>query len=251
MKCRKHYFQTTICTAAAVLMFAGANVAQADTTTSDNLTTDSPAVSAILNDMLQYMPNVSYDELEQSVAFESQASQMSPLDVAEAARQEMFANQMPVANSGAEQTANITPITPKYVGDLLWTPAHTLFVQHGHSAMYTAKDQIIESTPEAGVHLLTRKKMKVSKTAYNLKVNTTQTKRNAAVARSKKFVRRAYNYNFALNKDSNGSKMNCSQLVWAAYISSAAKIDLDGTGGPGVYPLDITASSYTSKYHTY
>lgn len=41
--------------------------------------------------------------------------------------------------------------------------------------------------------------------------------------------------------------MNCSQLVWVAYME-AAGIDLDSNGGPGVYPYDIRDSSYTVTY---
>ncbi|MBP3222518.1 MAG: hypothetical protein J6M18_01135 [Actinomycetaceae bacterium] len=51
---------------------------------------------------------------------------------------------------------------------------------------------------------------------------------------------------FAFNKTANG-KMNCSQLVWAAYKTTSG-IDLDADGGNGVYPRDIKNSKWTYTY---
>ncbi len=63
-------------------------------------------------------------------------------------------------------------------------------------------------------------------------------------------LNKPYNIYFATNKKPYGKKMNCSQLVWAAYKNSA-KVDLDGNGGPGVYPKDIVKSSKTKTWRTY
>lgn len=46
-----------------------------------------------------------------------------------------------------------------------------------------------------------------------------------------------------------GTTMNCSQLVWAAYMKSL-NVDLDGNGGNGVYPGDIRDSPHTITYQT-
>ncbi|MBP3222386.1 MAG: hypothetical protein J6M18_00455 [Actinomycetaceae bacterium] len=73
------------------------------------------------------------------------------------------------------------------------------------------------------------------------KASLIQANRNKAANRAKTYVGRAYNLKgFAFNKTANG-KMNCSQLVWAAY-KTATGIDLDGDGGHGVYPRDIKKS---------
>lgn len=58
-----------------------------------------------------------------------------------------------------------------------------------------------------------------------------------------------YNSNFAFNKTVRDSKYNCSQLVWASYMN-AGNLNLDGNGGPGVYPTNIRDSPYTTTYAT-
>ena len=81
-------------------------------------------------------------------------------------------------------------------------------------------------------------------------VKTTTASRNKAAGHAyKKLRNKSYNLNFAFNKSTTSSKMNCSQLVWAAYKAST-KIDLDGNGGPGVYPYNIKDSSKTKTYKT-
>nr|WP_300336873.1 hypothetical protein [Actinomyces sp.] len=58
-----------------------------------------------------------------------------------------------------------------------------------------------------------------------------------------------YNYKFFDNKELNPSHLNCSQLVWLAYKKGAG-IDIDGDGGPGVYPGDILESPLAHHYYT-
>lgn len=58
-----------------------------------------------------------------------------------------------------------------------------------------------------------------------------------------------YNTKFFDNKQLNPSHLNCSQLVWLAYKKGAG-LDLDGNGGPGVYPRDFLKSSLAHHYYT-
>lgn len=81
-------------------------------------------------------------------------------------------------------------------------------------------------------------------------VKTSQTKRNKAGSHAYNKLRgKKYSANFAVNKKTGSTKMNCSQLVWAAYKASV-KIDLDGNGGLGVYPYNIKDSKHTHIYKT-
>ncbi|WP_050773454.1 MULTISPECIES: YiiX/YebB-like N1pC/P60 family cysteine hydrolase [Brevibacterium] len=81
-------------------------------------------------------------------------------------------------------------------------------------------------------------------------MKTSQTKRNKAGSYAYNKLRgKKYSANFAVNKKTGSAKMNCSQLVWAAYKASV-KIDLDGNGGLGVYPYNIKDSKHTHIYKT-
>ncbi|WP_162803085.1 hypothetical protein [Ornithinimicrobium avium] len=58
----------------------------------------------------------------------------------------------------------------------------------------------------------------------------------------------AYRKVFWDNKYYTG-KMNCSQLVWAAYKKQG--IDVDNNGGKGVYPRNIRDDNDTVSYKSY
>lgn len=60
-----------------------------------------------------------------------------------------------------------------------------------------------------------------------------------------------YDYNPTFNKiDNFDGRLNCSELVWRAYWNGGKGIDLDGGNKlkPGVFPRDIIASPYLSRY---
>ena len=88
------------------------------------------------------------------------------------------------------------------------------------------------------------------KSAQIMNVEIDQKKKDAAADYADQhLLGKGYNLNFAFNKDPHGSTMNCSQLVWVAF-KEGADVDLDGNGGPGVYPYDIRDSELTSGYQT-
>ena len=62
-------------------------------------------------------------------------------------------------------------------------------------------------------------------------------------------LERPYSINFAVNKGMNPHRLNCSQLVWFAYMR-ATGTDIDGNGGMGVYPKDLTVGSLPYNYKT-
>ena len=153
------------------------------------------------------------------------------------------------ALSSGEAKRNIKVGSARNKGDVVYTPAKTAGYNHGHSGIYYSKTVLVEA-PGLG------KKSKatgqgsflVAKGAHKQYVKTTSANRNRAANKAYNSYRgKSYNSNFANNKKTNSAKMNCSQLVWAAYKSTSG-IDLDGNGGPGVYPGNIRDSSRTVTY---
>lgn len=119
-------------------------------------------------------------------------------------------------------------------------------MNHGHTGIYYSTRTIVEA-PGTGKksRSASAKTLPVGKGAVKQYVKTSQAKRTAAANYAYTNLRgKAYNVNFAFNKDRYGAKMNCSQLVWAAYIIKT-RIDLDGNGGFGVCPYNIKDSKYT------
>lgn len=135
------------------------------------------------------------------------------------------------------------------VGDVFWSPASTLFIQHGHSGIYYSMTTVIEA-PGTGQNSRATSplKLQVGSGAQKQVVETTQANRNAAANYAFNYLlNKPYNMNFANNKYVPASSYNCSQLVWGA-DKKATGIDLDSNGGYGVYPADIRNSSLTTTY---
>lgn len=137
-------------------------------------------------------------------------------------------------------------------GDIFYNPASTAGVKHGHVGIYSSQYRIVEAP---GFGLVSRERsvgqVSVYKTSQLMYVKISESKRKAAGRYAKnKLLNKPYNIYFATNKKPYGKNMNCSQLVWAAYKNSA-KVDLDGNGGPGVYPNDIVNSTKTKTWKVY
>ncbi|WP_010096257.1 YiiX/YebB-like N1pC/P60 family cysteine hydrolase [Ornithinibacillus scapharcae] len=158
---------------------------------------------------------------------------------------ELESNKNTIQNNSSPNQA---PGKAKYKGDVMYSKAWT-GINHGHSAIYYTTTTVVHA-PGPG------KKSK-AESAYNkigLKngikmqyVKTTQTNRNKAANYAYNNLRnKPYDLNFAANKLTT-SRLNCSGLVWFAYEKSVG-INLDGNGGPGVYPSNIRDSSKTVTY---
>jgi uncharacterized protein YycO len=136
-------------------------------------------------------------------------------------------------------------------GDFFFSDASTAGVTYGHNGLFSQTCQTVEavggSTPV---------------TAFNLGSHTVWTSSDAparsrgpnnvsAAARAKAAVfalsqrGKAYNSSFASNRHVQSATYNCSQLVWAAWMT-AANLDLDKDGGWGVYPIDLRDSPRAS-----
>lgn len=134
-------------------------------------------------------------------------------------------------------------------GDLFVAPAATGFVKHGHTGIFSSKSTFVHApglNKKSGT--VRAATFKVSKNTFKMEVRTTSKKRKAAGKYAfDKLRSKAYNPNFAINRNPTGRDMNCSQLVWAAY-KQAAKIDIDFNKGQGVYPYDFVLSKLTKTY---
>lgn len=135
-------------------------------------------------------------------------------------------------------------------GDIFYTPASTLGYDHGHVGIYSSTSKIIEA-PGIGKlsHEILATTVWVSKGAVKQNVRTAQYRRDAAATHARSYLNREYNAVFVNNKKKDG-KVNCSQLVWAAYYYGPG-IDLDSDGGNTVWPQDIRDSSLTVTYYTF
>ena len=133
-------------------------------------------------------------------------------------------------------------------GDFFFSDASTAGIIYGHNGLLSQTCQTVEAVGGSA-----------PVTAYNLGSHTVWTSSDAparargpnnvtaaartkaaAVALSKRG--KGYNNSFASNRHVESTTYNCSQLVWAAWMSSA-NLDLDKDGGWGVYPTDLRDSS--------
>jgi hypothetical protein len=152
---------------------------------------------------------------------------------------------------GGSKPKKVTLGVAERAGDLYHSWAKTGPVTHNHVGIYYTTHVIVEA-PGGDNKSWSRnaKNHTVYATAYKLKVDTTQAKRDKAGKYAYDNLRdKPYDSNFAFNKNGDASKLNCSELVWLAY-KKGADIDLDGDGGKGVYPNDIKKSKLTSVYQT-
>jgi uncharacterized protein YycO len=139
----------------------------------------------------------------------------------------------------------------KYRGDIFWATASTYGVPHGHMGIYYYVNNVIEAR---GSGYLSNSFSVAGRTycakIQKMDVYTSIATQNKAADYAYNNLRgKKYNSNFAFNKGSNISSLNCSELVWKAYKRSV-NIDLDHDGGYGVYPNDVLQSSKTRVYQT-
>lgn len=151
---------------------------------------------------------------------------------------------MKTKSGGNDETVQLPP--SYYKGDMFLTPASTLGIEHGHIGIYGDNNWIVEA-PGPG---------KLSRWAWNCEVwvpkgtvlmetNCTQAQQNATADYAyHNLLDRPYNSIFWDNKHVDSYSLNCSQLVWIAYMKGAG-VNLDGNGGSGVLPYDIKKSKYT------
>ncbi|MGF7534801.1 YiiX/YebB-like N1pC/P60 family cysteine hydrolase [Bacillus mexicanus] len=135
-------------------------------------------------------------------------------------------------------------------GNIYYTNSYTAYYNHGHVGMYSAADKIVESVPSDGVRQIAYNARDVEDNSFVQTVNVTTSQKSSAADWAVSKVGDSYSYNFVNNRNTghDGAK-NCSKLLWSAFLLKAG-IDIDSNGGLGVYPRDITGSSYTATIMT-
>ncbi|ALG29551.1 hypothetical protein AOZ07_11540 [Glutamicibacter halophytocola] len=186
--------------------------------------------------------------LDQAIQRALSESKESAKDAASAGGTDGLAS---AASKGGGSSSGVYLKSASRKGDIFVSPAATGFVQHGHTGIYYTTGTIVEAPgTKKRSRSIGASNYKVARGAVKQYIKTTSTQRGKAANHAYNKLRgKDYNTNFAFNKSTTGSKMNCSQLVWAAY-KAATGIDLDGNGGPGVYPYNIKDSSKTTTYKT-
>ncbi|AUZ28525.1 YiiX/YebB-like N1pC/P60 family cysteine hydrolase [Bacillus cabrialesii] len=135
-------------------------------------------------------------------------------------------------------------------GNIYYTNSYTAYYNHGHVGMYSAADKIVESVPSDGVRQIAYNARDVEDNSIVQTVNVTSSQKTSAADWAVSKVGDPYSFNFVNNRNTghDGAK-NCSKLLWSAFLLKAG-IDIDSNGGLGVYPRDITSSSYTATIMT-
>ncbi|MEG8303585.1 hypothetical protein B9T64_20120 [Bacillus halotolerans] len=135
-------------------------------------------------------------------------------------------------------------------GNIYYTNSYTAYYNHGHVGMYSAADKIVESVPSDGVRQIAYNARDVEDNSIVQTVSVSSSQKTAAADWAVSKVGDPYSFNFVNNRNTghDGAK-NCSKLLWSAFLLKAG-IDIDSNGGLGVYPRDITSSSYTTTIMT-
>lgn len=217
--------------------------------TSDNTPSDHQQVHELILQLVEENPGSSYEDMKTAVEQSAISLGIGEATVAREALSELHSHnqsQRIQTRSASKPQANIPVGTALHRGDVFYTPSKTSGINHGHSGIYSYTNYIVESTPATGVTERPASQVKVASGSVKQHVATSTANRNKAADRARTYVGRGYNYDFAFNRTASG-RMNCSQTVWAAYMT-ATGIDLDSDGGHGVYPSDIRDSKYTVTY---
>lgn len=151
-------------------------------------------------------------------------------------------------NNVTASKPNEAPGPAKNRGDVMYSDAWTV-INHGHNAIYYTTNVVVHAP---GVGKKSKKDPASAKIGLKggiekQEVLTSTTNRVKAAEYAYNHLRdKPYDLVFFNNKKTI-DKLNCSSLVWNAYMKTS-NIDLDKDGGPGVYPVDIRDSPLTQTY---
>lgn len=131
-------------------------------------------------------------------------------------------------------------------GDVFYAPSGSSGFVYGHSGIYWGRYYIIEAPGIGqGVRRVYAPSAQTARGTWKQYVLTSQTVRGQASDFAATKLGVGYNLYFWDNKYTSGL-MNCSQLVWASYVTRG--INLDYNGGSSVMPIDIYYSNHTVNY---
>jgi uncharacterized protein YycO len=250
MKKRKKAFAALVITLGMSLIFSTSTLAKSSQT------------DTYLKEIVELQPGTTEKEILDSVKQYAKSQKLSKDEIIEQIHSELMKDK----NEGdevAEQNGNeksgavifggsagtyTLPMSSK--GNIYYTDSYTAYYNHGHVGMYSASDKLVEAVPGDGVRQIKYNGRNVEKNSLVQKVNVSSTQKSNAADWAVTRVGESYSFNFATNRlTSHYGDKNCSKLLWSAFTLKAG-IDIDDNGGLGVYPRDITSSSYTSTIAT-
>lgn len=142
-----------------------------------------------------------------------------------------------------------TPVPPgRNDGDIYFVPSGFT-----HVGLYSGNTLKVIEAPGLGQgpsHEIFASEKRLDRGARRLTTVRSADEQEAVVGYAREhLLGRRYNLDFLWNTYplAEDDPVNCSQLVWNAYLH-AADLDLDHDGGPGVYPVDIYRSGFTTEY---
>lgn len=196
----------------------------------------------------QMFPDVSAQEIMDSANAYAAANGITAAEALAAARAEAEDS---LAESDDGDCRRKVVNNAKYGGDVFHSTSSTYGFEHGHTGIYSAVNRITEARGKGNKSesndVVGRS---YCATVTKMYVDTSDTNRGKAGHYAHDSLRgKDYDVWPAFNKDDDISKLNCSELVWKAYKFSV-DVDLDGNGGPGVYPDNIKDSDKTVTYET-
>ncbi|MDF1510053.1 YiiX/YebB-like N1pC/P60 family cysteine hydrolase [Robertmurraya sp. DFI.2.37] len=222
----------------------------------------SSEIDMYLKEIVQLQPGTTEQEILESITDYAKSQKMTKDEVIKMVYQELITDKEEgdkVAKEngnekkdavifGGSSGSYVLPMSTK--GNIFYSDSYTAYYNHGHVGMYSASDKIVEAVPGDGVRQIKYNARNVEKNSIIQRVNVTTTQKNNAADWAVSQVGSSYSFNFATNRltGHDGDK-NCSKLLWSAFTLKA-NIDIDHNGGLGVYPRDITASSYTTTIAT-
>ncbi|MFD0704756.1 YiiX/YebB-like N1pC/P60 family cysteine hydrolase [Alloscardovia venturai] len=108
-------------------------------------------------------------------------------------------------------------------GDYFVSAGNTSYgIPHGHAGIYATNSRNIEAVGKGKTaREVARNNSLACGKAYIYRVNTSQANRNKAVSRAYSYIGRGYNANVISSNRNDWGGLNCSQLVWAAYMYGA------------------------------
>lgn len=215
--------------------------------------------ASTLSRLVALNPGVTKRSMLQAIEAEAKASGLPASRVAAAVLAEAESSAAEAAIAPAEEgphtfssggSGTVTLGSGRYKGDVFYSPASTLFINHGHSGIFYTTATIVHAPGSGQVSRSgSASAMNVASGAQKQYVTASQTERNTAANYAYNNLRdRPYNSNFAFNRK-NSNEVNCSQLVRLAYRETSGR-DLDSNAGTGVYPANIRDSQYTTTYQT-
>lgn len=197
-----------------------------------------------IDDLLQYYPELSRAEIEAELDATSQGfATTQAITLSEALAEER-------AHADSYVAPPPGPTVVKYLNDA--ERVGDIFYRHsapGHNGIFYSK-RYFEHAPGLGkvVTWGDSRSYTMSSRSRKMFVIAHWSQSEGAATWAKGRAGAEYRKAFWDNKYFSG-RMNCSQLVWAAY--KRQEIDIDSNGGKGVYPRNIRDDKDVVSYQSY